>query len=322
MRACSSPPPTPRLHTATLGLALAFSALFTPTPAVLQPRPTVPLTVRIIRPTAGVVSFGDTVTLTATVSDPTVRTALVTALGATYEVPLANGVLSQNVVVLPGNNRLGVTVHHGQQTVSDSVTFHSNTDPSELIVLLSWASREEIIDLWVREPSGETCKWDHRETNGARLLDFSSTAIGFGSQAYLRARAVAGRYRLKVHYWSSASRELSTFTEPYTDTLNQLHTLDQRLANTPSITDRDTLISERNSLVSQLNQWSRPAGPQTPLRAEAILFANTPHERRWRFELTAQRTGQLQTLGDIEITDPMLRAARTSTSPTSSRTSP
>jgi hypothetical protein len=46
------------------------------------------------------------------------------------------------------------------------------------------------------------------------------------------------------------------------------------------------------------------------LHAEVLLFANTPRERRWRFELTAQRSGQLQTLGEVEVTSAMLLDAR------------
>jgi hypothetical protein len=43
-----------------------------------------------------------------------------------------------------------------------------------------------------------------------------------------------------------------------------------------------------------------------------LLFPNTPHERRWRFDLTAQRSGQLQTLGEVEVTGAMLLDARRS----------
>lgn len=304
MRSLSLPPPAAR---AVFALVTALTA----STANPQPRPApAPLAVHITAPHAGVGHSGETMTLSATVSDPTVRTALLTAHGITYEVPVEDGRVEQTVVVLPGNNRLGVTVQRGGESVSDAVTFRAEGEPVEMVVLLGWASRGEIIDLWVREPTGETCKWDHRETNGGRLLDFSTSAIGFGSQAYLRPQVVAGRYRVKVHYWSARSREVSSDEGNFSQDLERLHAIDDRLAASPPAAERATLTAERAALTARMDRWGLPSGPQTPLRAEVLLFPNTPQERRWRFEVTAQRTGQLQTLGEVEVTDAMIRAAR------------
>jgi len=295
-------------------VALAPLALWAPR-AFSQPRPAVPpeaapvaLRVHITEPTAGVVRSGEVLQLRAEVSDPTVTTALLTVHGMTYEVPVAAGVVTQNVVILPGNNRVGITVQRGATTARDSLTFFVQGEAVELVVLLSWAARGEIIDLWVREPDGETCKWDHRETgHGGRLLDFSAEAIGFGSQAYLRSTVAAGRYRVKVHYWAAGSREETRTQDDLDNALTALHALDAD-AGTPG--SADATAETRRDLEARLRQWGRPAGPQTPVHAEVLLFPNTPAERRWRFDLAAQRTGQLQTLGEIEITDAMLRAAR------------
>jgi hypothetical protein len=49
------------------------------------------------------------------------------------------------------------------------------------------------------------------------------------------------------------------------------------------------------------------------VHTEVVLFANTAHERRWRFDRTPQRTGQLETLGEVEVTAEMIRAAREAT---------
>lgn len=270
-----------------------------------------PFTVAITEPTAGVVTARDTLALAATVSDPSVQTAWLTVHGVTYEVPVRDGRVEQIVVVLPGANRIAVTARRGDTVARDAVTFHVDGDPVDLVVLLGWHARGEIIDLWVREPDGETCKWDHRETShGGRLLDFSSDAIGFGSQAYLRAAATPGRYRVKVHYWSDSARRDARDDGAFDTALEGLHAIDERLRESPPRDEADRLTRERSALTARLDAWGRPTGVQTPLHAEVLLFANTPRERRWRFELTAQRTGQLQTLGEVEVTAAMLGAAR------------
>lgn len=280
-------------------------------PRLASAQTVAPLVVRITEPTAGVVTAGDTASLVATVSDPTVQTAQVTVHGMTYEVPVRDGRVEQTFVTLPGANRVAVSARRGDGVARDSVTFHVDGDPVDLVVLLGWSARGEIIDLWVREPDGETCKWDHRETShGGRLLDFSSDAIGFGSQAYLRASATPGRYRLKVHYWSDSARRATRNDSAFDESLERLHAIDARLAQTPPPDEAQRLTAERRDVVARLDAWGRPSGVQTPLHAEVLLFANTPRERRWRFALTAQRTGQLQTLGEVEVTAAMLGAAR------------
>lgn len=308
-----SPAPTRRLPRAALlgalcalGLAAPQARSQTP-PAPVSVSAPEALTVHIDEPSAGVVHAEHLVTLRARVSDPTVTTALLTAHGMTYEVPVTRGEIVQEVVVLPGNNRVGVTVQRGATTARDSLTFFVQGEPVELVVLLSWASRHEIIDLWVREPDGETCKWDHRETaHGGQLLDFSQYAIGFGAQAYIRPRATAGRYRVKVHYWALGNREGARTEGELSEALAALHDHDRTAGPIPTDAQRAT----RAALEARLRAWARPAATQTPLHAEVLLFPNTPFARRWRFALTAQRDGQLQTLGEVDITDAMLREAR------------
>jgi uncharacterized protein YfaP (DUF2135 family) len=300
-------PPSSLLGRRPFVLALASMAL----PRLARAQTAAPLSVRIEEPTGGVVTAHDTVRLEATVSDPSVLTAWLTVHGMSYEVPVRDGRVEQTVVVLPGPNRVGVGVRRGDAVAHDAVTFHVDGDPVDLVVLLGWSARGEIIDLWVREPDGETVKWDHREsTPGGRLLDFSSDAIGFGSQAYLRARAAAGRYRVKVHYWSDGARASERDDGVFEAGLERLHAIDARLRETPPADEAAALAAERAGVTARLDAWGRPSGAQTPLHAEVLLFANTPRERRWRFELTAQRSGQLQTLGEVEVTSAMLLDAR------------
>ena len=256
-----------------------------------------PLAVAIVEPTAGIVEVDFTTSLVATISDPTIQTAILSVNGAEYEVPVEGGRIEQNVVVVPGNNRLGVLVRRGAETARDSVTFFQAGASPDLMIVLTWQSRGEIIDLWVREPSGETCKWDHRSTPRGSLLDFSQSAIGFGSQAYVGREVVAGRYRVKVHYWGAFDDDDARGRWTYDGLIQRLD-------------DPALRPDERRRVEAELDAWAQPGAPQTPLAAEVILFPGTRHERRWRFDLVAQRTGQLVGLGEIEVTDDMIRAAR------------
>jgi hypothetical protein len=275
--------------------------------ASAQPRG---LSVRITEPSSGIVE-GPTVDLEAEVSDPTVRTASLVVNGATYEVPVEQGRITQTIVAVPGNNRIGVVVARGAAVARDSLTFRYTGEPIELVVLLGWPSRGEIIDLWVREPNGETCKWDHRQTGaGGRLLDFSQDAIGFGSQAYVLPTVTAGRFRIKVHYWGDFAHDDDRGPWVYDEMITELDRLEGELARRLEPAERRRLTAERNRLRERLDRWSTPGAPQTAVRAEVVLFPGTRSERRWRFDVLVHRTGQLATLGEVEIDEQMIRAAR------------
>ena len=65
------------------------------------------LRVIIEDPHAGVVD-GPVVALTATVSDPAVRRATLVVNGAACDVPVEQGRVSQQIVAIPGNNRVAL----------------------------------------------------------------------------------------------------------------------------------------------------------------------------------------------------------------------
>jgi hypothetical protein len=223
--------------------------------------------------------------------------------GASYHVPIEQGRIHQYLVVVPGNNRVGIVVEHGGHTARSSRTFRYEGEPMELVVLLTWPSRGEIVDLWVREPGGETCKWDHRATeSGGHLLDFSADAIGFGSQAYVLPEVRAGRFRVKVHYWGAYAEDDDRSSWAYEALLTRLEQA-----------ERTRQRAEADRARAALDAWARPAAPQTPVHAEVILFPGSRFERRWRFDVTVHRTGQLTTVGEIEIDDALVRRVREET---------
>ncbi len=288
-------------------IALLALVVATP-PLVAQTVP--PPTAHISAPTAGIVDADLVVPFEAAVTPASVQEALLTVNGSTYEVPVRGGRVQQQVIAVPGNNRVALTVSHGGHTVSDATTFHLRGARAELMVLLAWPTEGEIIDLWVREPDGQTCKWDHRTTpRGGRLLDFSTNAIGFGSQAYVTPEVHAGRYRIKVHYWSARGHGDERGGWTWRQAINALDDVEARLENTVGDA-RTLLLGRRAQLEAQLDRWATPGAPQTRVRAEVVLFPNSPAERRWRFTRDVERTGQLLTLGDVTVDDAMIALAR------------
>lgn len=301
----------PTMMAIICALASPVTASAQASPLAAPTRDDTPLRVTIASPHAGVVP-GPTVTFDAEVSDPTVRNAVLVVNGASYPVPIEQGRVTQEIVAVPGQNRVGLVVEHEGRVARDSLTFRYEGEPMELVVLLGWPSRGEIIDLWVREPGGETCKWDHRQTaSGGSLLDFSTNAIGFGSQGYVLSEVRPGRYRVKVHYWGSYGDDDERGEWTYRALIEELDQADAALADraTPP-SDRQRLRDERQRILERLDAWASPAATQTPIRGEAILFPGTRHERRFRFDVIVHRTGQLTTLGEIEVDAELVAAAR------------
>ncbi len=300
-------------------LALAWGvALAAPLGAAAQyedesPDPPVdpdgPLGVHIDSPRAGVEDADHTVQLSATVTDPRLTIATLTVNGASYEVPVSGGTIEQTLIVAPGVNRVGVRVARGTDHASDSITWTVRGERTELMVVATWHAEGEIIDLWMREPAGETCKWDHRTTEaGGRLLDMSADAIGFGSQAFVAPEVHVGTYRIKVHFWADRAGERSQ-RYAYDGLIEELDAAEVALATAPAAS-RAAALAERDRLAAALDAWAEPDAPQVPVHVEAILFPGTEHERRFRFDRLVRRTGHLATLGEIEIDEETLRAAR------------
>lgn len=291
------------------GLATAQPAAEPPQEAA--PRPRAPLTVTIESPHAGVVP-GPTVRLEATVSDPEAESATLVVNGAAYAVPIEQGRVAQNIIAVPGQNRVGLVVEREGRVGRDSLTFRYEGEPVELVIVLGWQSRGEIINLWVREPGGETCKWDHRTTaSGGALLDFSTNAIGFGSQGYVLSEVRPGRYLVKAHHWASYANDDERRYETYQELIERLDAVDARLAQAGTRqAELLTLRAERARILERLDAWATPAATQTAVRGEAILFPGTRHERRFRLDVVVHREGQLSTLGEIEVDPALVAAAR------------
>ena len=77
----------------------------------------------------------------------------------------------------------------------------ANTAPAKLRVTATWNSDGTDVDLWVVEPSGEACGYNHMKTkSGGQLLD--DLTGGYGPERYQNPEAPKGEYTVLVKYYS------------------------------------------------------------------------------------------------------------------------
>jgi hypothetical protein len=78
-------------------------------------------------------------------------------------------------------------------------------DPSraqaDLRVTISWNTDATDVDLWVIEPDGEKCFYQHNKTKSGGELSQDMTQ-GYGPERYQIQKAQKGTYRIVVHYYS------------------------------------------------------------------------------------------------------------------------
>ncbi len=76
----------------------------------------------------------------------------------------------------------------------------------DLRVTISWNTDATDIDLWVIEPDGTKCFYQHKQTKNGGNLSEDQTQ-GYGPERYTIEKAPAGEFKVLVHYYS-ANRNL------------------------------------------------------------------------------------------------------------------
>ncbi|QIF00188.1 VIT domain-containing protein [Roseimicrobium sp. ORNL1] len=83
--------------------------------------------------------------------------------------------------------------------------------PVDLRVALTWDADSTDIDLWVIDPTGEVCIYNHNQTRtgGAMSNDFTG---GYGPEVFTIRRALPGTYTVKVNYYGNRQQKLAGAT--------------------------------------------------------------------------------------------------------------
>lgn len=80
--------------------------------------------------------------------------------------------------------------------------------PIDVRVALNWNKDNTDIDLWVTDPNGEKCMYNHKSTEiGGRLSDdFTS---GFGPEQFLLKKAIKGTYKIQTNFYGENQVSIS-----------------------------------------------------------------------------------------------------------------
>ena len=83
--------------------------------------------------------------------------------------------------------------------------------PADLRVVLTWDADNTDIDLWVIDPSGDVCKYDHNRTvTGGRMSE--DYTEGYGPEEFVIKNALPGEYTVKAHYYGNSQQTLAGAT--------------------------------------------------------------------------------------------------------------
>jgi len=73
---------------------------------------------------------------------------------------------------------------------------------SDLRVTISWNTDATDVDLWVIEPDGTKCFYQHARTKNGGELSQDQTQ-GYGPERYQVVKALPGKYKVLVHYFQA-----------------------------------------------------------------------------------------------------------------------
>ena len=75
-------------------------------------------------------------------------------------------------------------------------------------VVLTWDADQTDIDLWVTEPSGEVCVYNHNRTTIGGLLSNDFTQ-GYGPEEYCLRRLMPGQYKIQANFYGSGLQQIA-----------------------------------------------------------------------------------------------------------------
>jgi tetratricopeptide (TPR) repeat protein len=94
----------------------------------------------------------------------------------------------------------GKSAEAGRHTASIDALGVKGGVENDIKVYLTWDTDRSDVDLWVKTPSGETVKYDHRTGKGGEAL-FDDVTSGYGPESFTAKRAQPGRYEVLVNYF-------------------------------------------------------------------------------------------------------------------------
>jgi len=101
-----------------------------------------------------------------------------------------------------------VNRHAGQLNTSGIDKRLLRNMPVDIRVVMNWNMNDTDIDLWITDPTGETCDYRNKQTviGGRISQDFTE---GYGPEQFLLKKAVKGKYKIQVHYYGESGAKIA-----------------------------------------------------------------------------------------------------------------
>ncbi|MEG1591389.1 VIT domain-containing protein [Chryseobacterium sp.] len=114
-----------------------------------------------------------------------------------------NGI--EEILIMEINNILSQNKNVDGSKIDDRLKANL---PVDIRVVINWNKDNTDIDLWVTDPKGEDCSYQHKSTAiGGRISnDFTQ---GFGPEQFLLKKAVKGKYKIKTNFFGERQNMLS-----------------------------------------------------------------------------------------------------------------
>ena len=122
------------------------------------------------------------------------------------------------------DSKLNVTAGFTSILVGEmnNIMFHSDTSilipdfdprlakhqPVDIRIVLEWDAANTDMDLWVTDPNGEKCSYEHNRTKICGYLSPDNTS-GYGPEEFLLKKAIPGKYIVEVNYYGTRSQKIS-----------------------------------------------------------------------------------------------------------------
>lgn len=88
--------------------------------------------------------------------------------------------------------------------------------PVDIRIVLNWDTDNSDMDLWVTDPNGVKCFYQHRYTNIGGFISRDFTG-GYGPEEFLIKKAPKGKYKIQANYYGSREQTLVGPTTIYLD---------------------------------------------------------------------------------------------------------
>lgn len=112
--------------------------------------------------------------------------------------------------------------------------------PCDIRVVVTWDTDNCDLDLWVTDPNGELCKYDHSRTAMGGLISRDFTG-GYGPEEFLLKKATKGKYKVQINYYGTSEQ---TLTGPATIQVKMIRSFGTPFEKTTEVTRRLSTAKE------------------------------------------------------------------------------